>query len=90
MCIRLSKYFKFKYIDKILSYAIHDLRSPGISSNKLANATNYEKLLNKYQKDIRKNLGNKVIAKHYYILAKKFFNANKYFKSIYNFKNFFI
>lgn len=89
LCIRLSKYFKFKYIDKILSYAIHDFRSPGISSNKLANANNYEKLLNKYQKDIKKILGNKVIAKHYYILAKKFFNANKYFKFLYNFKKFF-
>lgn len=88
LCIRLSKYFKFKYIDKVLSYAIHDFRSPGISSNKLANATNYEKLFNKYQKDIRKILGNKVIAKHHYILAKKFFNANKYIKSIYNLKKF--
>ena len=85
---KIIKVFKFKYIDKILSYAIHDLRIQN-SSNKLANANNYEKLLNKYQKDIRKNL-KQSNCKHYYILAKKFFNANKYFKSIYNFKKFFI
>jgi glycosyltransferase involved in cell wall biosynthesis len=84
LCLRLSKYYKFKYINKNLSFAIHHKSSPGISSDKLNNATNYEQLLNKYKKDIFKFNGKEIYSNHLFILAKKYFLAKKFDHS-YNF-----
>jgi hypothetical protein len=82
LCLRLSKKFKFKFINEFLSFAIHNNDSKGITRNFRAQAIGYEKLFKKYYIDITKFCSKKSISDHYYLLAKKFYLAIDYNKSI--------
>jgi glycosyltransferase involved in cell wall biosynthesis len=82
LCLRLSKKFKFKFINKFLSFAIHVNSSKGITKTSYIQALGYEKLFRKYFIDIKKYCSKKEIANHFYLLAKKFIFAKEYDKSL--------
>ncbi len=80
LCLRLSKYFLFKHIDKDLSLAYLEAKQQ-VTSNKLKHAKDYEQLFNKYKKDINKFCTRYEIANHYFNISKKFYLSKDYEKS---------
>lgn len=80
LCLRLSKLYKFKHIDKDLSLANLENRSQ-ITSNILNHAKSYKKLFFKYKKDIYLYCSKKEISNHYYLISKKFYLAHSFSES---------
>jgi glycosyltransferase involved in cell wall biosynthesis len=81
LCLRLSKFYKFKHIDKDLSLAYLENNRSQITSNALNHAKYYKQLFNKYKKDIYIHCSAREIANHYYVISKKFFLANSFKES---------
>tara|TARA_B100001287_G_scaffold184852_1_gene155957 strand:- start:784 stop:1647 length:864 start_codon:yes stop_codon:yes gene_type:complete len=80
LCLRLSKYFLFKHIDQDLSFAYLETKQQ-VTSNKIKHAKDYEKLFNKYEKDIQKFCTKSQISNHFYEISKKFLICKDYKKS---------
>jgi glycosyltransferase involved in cell wall biosynthesis len=81
LCLRLSKRFIFKKINKNLSFAHHNNISLGVSTDNIKHAINFELLLMKYKKDIMKYCNLIDISNLYYLMAKKFFLSKNFKKS---------
>jgi glycosyltransferase involved in cell wall biosynthesis len=78
LCLRLSKFYKFKHIDKDLSLAYLEKNRNQVTSNALNHAKQYKQLFNKYKKDIYIHCSSKEIANHYYLISKKFYLASSF------------
>jgi glycosyltransferase involved in cell wall biosynthesis len=86
--IALSRYYEFVFIDQpLFTYYLHSGET--ISKNRVGEARGWEYIVKKYEHEIKRHLGRKSLAKHFYIIgsfyhkAGRFDVARKYFFKAY-------